>query len=94
MAVRVTREHGLSPEEADGKFEEAVNQVAAENGLSIVERAPRRLKVAGMGVTGEVVWDEQRVTVSASVPFAFGGMEAQIRSNLEQMLDRILSGGA
>jgi len=91
MAVQVTREHGFPPESVDRLLEEAVTRAALENGLSIVERAMRRLKVAGMGATGEVKWDDRRITVTANVPFAFGFVESQIRGTVEQILDRILS---
>ncbi len=89
MPVNVTREHSFAPDEVDAKLEQAVEQMAAQNGLNIIDRAERRMKIAGMGVNGEVTWDDKEITISAQTIFGFGAMDAQVRTAIEAALNRI-----
>ena len=63
MAVKVTRQHPFKPEELDEKMEKAVEEMAAANSLSVTEKQPRKVKIAGMGVSGRVTWDEKEITI-------------------------------
>lgn len=89
MAVHITREHRFPPGETDAKVNAAVEKLAADNGLSIVERADRRIIVSGMGVTGHVTWDDKEIAIKAEMAFAFGGADTQLRSTIETALDRM-----
>lgn len=89
MAVDITREHPFSPEEVDAKMAQAVAEMAAANSLSVTEKEPRKIALAGMGVTGEVTWDEKDIRVKAEMVFAFGAADTQLCSAIEASLDHI-----
>ena len=89
MAVQVAREHQFSPDEVEAKMNAAVEELAARNGLSVIDKAHRKATIAGMGVTGKITWDEKQITVTANMAFAFGAMDSQIRSAIEAALDHI-----
>jgi len=89
MAVKITRAHTFEPAEVDEKMGAAVEEMAAANSLSVTEKQSRKVKIAGMGVTGTVTWDEQAVTVEADMAFAFGAADTQLRGAIDSALDRI-----
>lgn len=89
MAVKITRAHAFEPAEVDEKMKTAVEEMAAANSLSVTEKQPRKVQIAGMGVTGTVTWNEQEVTVEADMAFAFGAADTQLRGAIDSALDRI-----
>jgi len=89
MAVRVTRQHSFTTEDLDEKMEKAVEEMVAANSLSVTEKQPRKVKIAGMGVSGEVTWDEKEITVEAEMAFAFGAADTQLRTAIDSALDRV-----
>ena len=89
MAVKITRAHNLEPDEVDARFETGLLELANDNGLSVIEKSPRRMKMAGMGVTGEITWDDAEVRVQAHAPFAYSGIDTQVQSLIEAALSKI-----
>ena len=93
MAVKVTRQHVFKPEELDEKMGKAIEEMATANSLSVTERQPRKVKIAGMGVSGQVTWDEKEITVEAEMAFAFGAADTQLRTAIDSALDRFCGPG-
>jgi hypothetical protein len=94
MAVTMTRRHNLAKEEVDRRVAEAVQALADENGLAVTEQSAGSMKIAGMGANGHVTWDEAQITVTASMAFAFGAADAQLRGVIENTLEKICATGA
>jgi Putative polyhydroxyalkanoic acid system protein (PHA_gran_rgn) len=89
MAVTITREHTMDKETLDKRVVEIVTAMAEENGLAVTESADCSMKIAGMGANGEITWDEKQVTITASMAFAFGAADSQLRGIIEGTLNNI-----
>ena len=93
MAVSITRKHGFAAGDVDSRMDGVVEHIAASHSLSIIEKSARYAKVAGMGVTGEVRWDESEITVKADMVFAFGAADTQLQTAIEGVLDSVCAAG-
>ena len=89
MAIEISRGHPFSAEDLDEKLAQGAEQMAAQNGMAVVGRDGRKVMIAGMGVTGQITWDEKQITVKAEAAMAFPGIDDQIRGAIQSALDRL-----
>lgn len=88
-AMQIQRNHELGREEVRRRIESAAEALTKKYGVR-TEWKQDALKMSASGLDGQITYDDNQVTVVATLGFALKMLESTIQSAVEEALDEHL----